>query len=96
MSYKKGTHTNKMGINQAGLHTLPRQQRYGNLWNQIDFMVGEGVRGDGKDGYNNKTIGELVIGNHKVALTWTECSKIVETIIMAKETYKTGKALDMV
>tara|TARA_R100000315_G_C5098169_1_gene56285 strand:+ start:46 stop:336 length:291 start_codon:yes stop_codon:yes gene_type:complete len=96
MSYKKGTHTNKMGINQAGLHTHPRQQRYGKLWNQIDFFVKEGLRGDGKDGYNNKTIGELVIGNQRVALTWTECSKIVETIIFAKEAYKTGKSLDMV
>jgi|TARA_R110002072_G_C7655612_1_gene509108 hypothetical protein len=96
MSFKKGTHTNKMGIMQAGLHTHPREQRYGNLWGQIDFMVKEGVRGDGKDGYNNKTIGELVIGNQRVALTWTECTKIQETIMLAKEAFKTGKSLDMV
>jgi len=85
-----------MGIMQAGLHTHPREQRYGNLWGQIDFMVKEGVRGDGKDGYNNKTIGELVIGNQRVALTWTECTKIQETIMLAKEAFKTGKSLDMV
>ena len=96
MSYKQGTHTNKMGIMQAGLHTHPRQQRYGKLWNQIDFYVKEGKRGDGKDGYNNKTIGELVIGNHRVALTWTECTKIQETLMTAKEAFKTGKSLDMV
>tara|TARA_R100000951_G_C2635791_1_gene179255 strand:- start:319 stop:609 length:291 start_codon:yes stop_codon:yes gene_type:complete len=96
MSYKKGTHTNKMGIMQAGLHTHPREQRYGNLWGQIDFLVKEGVRGDGKDGYNNKTIGELVIGNQRVALTWTECTKIQETLMLAKEAFKTGKSLDMV
>ncbi len=96
MSFKKGTHTNKMGIMQAGLHTHPREQRYGNLWGQIDFMVKEGVRGDGKDGYNNKTIGELVIGNQRVALTWTECTKIQETLMLAKEAFKTGKSLDMV
>ena len=85
-----------MGIMQAGLHTHPRQQRYGKLWNQIDFFVKEGLRGDGKDGYNNKTIGELVIGNQRIALTWTECTKIQETIMMAKEAFKTGKSLDMV
>ena len=85
-----------MGIMQSGLHTHPREQRYGNLWGQIDFLVKEGVRGDGKDGYNNKTIGELVIGNQRVALTWTECTKIQETLMMAKEAFKTGKSLDMV
>ena len=90
------TGTNKMGIMQAELHTHPRQQRYGKLWNQIDFYVKEGRRGDGKDGYNNKTIGELVIGNQRVALTWTECTKIQETIATAKEAFKTGKSLDMV
>jgi len=85
-----------MGIMQAGLHTHPREQRYGNLWGQIDFMVKEGVRGDGKDGYNNKTIGELVIGNQRTSLTWTECTKIQETLMLAKEAFKTGKSLDMV
>ena len=96
MSYKQGKHTNKMGLMQAGLHTHPRQQHYGILWNQIDFFVKEGLRGDGKDGYNNKTIGELVIGNQRVALTWTECTKIQETLATAKEAFKTGKSLDMV
>ena len=43
MSYKNGTHTNKTGIMQAGLHTHPREQRYGNLWSQIDFMIKEAV-----------------------------------------------------
>ena len=90
------TTSNKTGVMQAGLHTHPREQRYGNLWNQIDFTVKEGVRGDGKDGYNNKTIGELVIGTHRVTLTWTECTKIIETIATAKDAFKTGKALDMV
>ena len=94
MTGKKGT--NKMGIMQAGLHNHPRQQHYGKLWNQIDFYVEEGRRGDGKDGYNNKTIGELVIGNQRVALTWTECSKIQETLAAAKESYKVAKSLDMV
>ena len=37
-----------------------------------------------------------MIGNYKVALTWTECSKIIETLAIGKEAYKTGKALDMV
>jgi len=96
MSYKDAKQTNRTGIMQAGLHTHPREQRYGNLWNQIDFYVKEGLRGDGKDGYNNKTIGELVIGDKRVELTWTECTKIVETILTAKETFKTGKSLDMV
>jgi hypothetical protein len=96
MSYRDEKTTNRTGIMQSGLHEHPRQQRYGNLWNQIDFYVKEGVRGDGKDGYNNKTIGELVIGNHRVELTWTECTKIVETIITAKEAFKVGKSLDMV
>ena len=81
---------------QAGLHTHPRQQRYGKLWNQIDFYVKEELRGDGKDGYNNKTIGELVIGNLRVKLTWTECTKLQETLATAKEAFKTGKSLDMV
>ena len=88
--------SNKTGVMQSGMHTHPREQRDGNLWNQIDFTVQEGVRGDGKDGYNNKTIGELVIGNHRVTLTWTECTKIIETLATAKDAFKTGKALDMV
>ena len=88
--------SNKIGVMQGGLHKHPREQRYGNLWSTIDFSPKEGVRGDGKDGYNNKTIGELMIGNYKVALTWTECSKIIETLAIGKEAYKTGKALDMV
>ena len=84
------------GVSQAGMHTHPREQRYGNLWGNIDFSPREGVRGDGKDGYNNKTIGELMIGNFKVALTWTECTKIIETLANGKEAFKTGKALDLV
>tara|TARA_R110002167_G_scaffold279528_1_gene485360 strand:- start:152 stop:469 length:318 start_codon:yes stop_codon:yes gene_type:complete len=88
--------SNRGGVAQAGLHTHPREQRYGNLWNQIDFSPREGVRGDGKDGYNNKTIGELTIGNHRITLTWTECTKIIETIANGKEAFKTGKALDLV
>tara|TARA_B110000285_G_C14735234_1_gene428289 strand:- start:306 stop:626 length:321 start_codon:yes stop_codon:yes gene_type:complete len=87
---------NRIGVAQAGLHTHPREQRYGNLWGYIDFSPREGVRGDGKDGYNNKTIGELSIGNYKVSLTWTECTKIIETIANGKEAFKTGKALDLV
>jgi len=87
---------NRIGVMQGGLHRHPREQRYGNLWSQIDFSPREGVRGDGKDGYNNKTIGELSIGNYKVSLTWTECTKLIETIAIGKEAYKTGKALDMV
>jgi len=87
---------NRIGVNQAGLHVHPREQRYGNMWNQIDFSPRAGVRGDGKDGYNNKTIGELMIGNFKVALTWTECTKLIETIANGREAFKTGKSLDMV
>ena len=87
---------NRGSVMQAGLHTHPREQRYGNMWNQIDFSPRAGVRGDGKDGYNNKTIGELSIGNFKVSLTWTECTKLIETIANGKEAFKTGKALDMV
>ena len=87
---------NRIGVMQGGLHTHPREQRYGNLWSHIDFSPREGVRGDGKDGYNNKTIGELSIGNYKVSLTWTECTKLIEAIAIGKEAYKTGKALDMV
>jgi hypothetical protein len=87
---------NRGSVMQAGLHTHPREQRYGNMWNQIDFSPRAGVRGDGKDGYNNKTIGELSIGNFKVSLTWTECTKLIETIANGKEAFKTGKALDLV
>jgi hypothetical protein len=88
--------SNRIGVMQGDLHSHPREERYGNLWGRIDFSPKAGVRGDGKDGYNNKTIGELTIGNHKVTLTWTECTKIVETLSAGKQAYKIGKSLDLV
>ena len=39
---------NRIGVMQGGLHTHPREQRYGNLWSHIDFSPREGVRGDGQ------------------------------------------------
>jgi hypothetical protein len=83
----------KGSVAQAGLHTHPREKRYGNLWNQIDFEIKEGMRGDGKDGYNNTTIGELVIGDIRVPLTFTECSKIGDVLEAGKHSYKVAKSL---
>jgi len=83
------------GVSQAGLHPHPREKKYGNLWNQIDFQIKEGMRGDGKDGYNNTTIGELIIGSTRIPLTWTECTKISDVISDAKHGYKTAKSLGM-
>ena len=78
---------------QAGLHTHPREKKYGNLWNQIDFVIKEGSRGDGKDGYNNTTIGELLIGDVRVPLTFTECSKIGDVLNDGKHSYRVAKSL---
>ena len=78
---------------QAGLHTHPREKKYGNLWNQIDFVIKEGIRGDGKDGYNNTTIGELLIGDVRVPLTFTECSKIGDVLNDGKHSYRVAKSL---
>ena len=74
-------------VAQAGLHTHPREKKYGNLWNQIDFEIKEGMRGDGKDGYNNTTIGELVIGDRQTGKT-TVC---IDAILNQKEFYDAGE-----
>jgi hypothetical protein len=83
------------GVSQSGLHTHPREKKYGNLWNQIDFQIKEGKRGDGKDGYNNITIGELIIGDTRIPLTFTECSKISDVLEAGKHGYKVSKSLGM-
>ena len=55
-------------VAQAGLHTHPREKKYGNLWNQIDFEIEEGLRGDGKDGYNNTTNFDIKNGDNNTML----------------------------
>ena len=47
----------------------------------------------GKDGYNNTTIGELLIGDVRVPLTFTECSKIGDVLNDGKHSYRVAKSL---
>jgi hypothetical protein len=76
-------------VNQGGSTNekdMVRFAKLGENYNSIDFHMNDAVT---KSNYTKKDlpIGELQIGNRFVELTWSECSKLIETLQLAQLTH---------
>ena len=71
-------------VNQGGAtHQKDRDKlkQLGKNYNSIDFEMGEHLT---EANYKDKSrpIGTLVVGNQRVDLTWSECNKILNTLLL--------------
>lgn len=66
-------------------------EKYGRVWNTISFehMWNRVPVGESKQ----PVIGKLLIGGKVVELTFTECSKLIDTLEDAKYSYNVGTRL---
>jgi|3_EtaG_2_1085321.scaffolds.fasta_scaffold134956_1 hypothetical protein len=66
-----------------------RQKRYGRNYSSIDFeivvdkMLEKRVLSDPEP-----VIGKLEMGNYKIAMTYSECARTIETLVQTLETYE--------
>lgn len=77
-------------VNHGGASTekdRERLRKLGKNYNSIDFAMTNEMN---ESNYSDKSIpiGALEVGNLKVDLTWSECSKIIETLEDAKLTHR--------
>ena len=69
--------------------------RYGKLWNTIEFSL-EGARRNQKAKAEGvPVIGTLSIGGKSFDITWTEATRIMETLQDAKHQYNVAERLGM-
>ena len=86
---------------QPGAYSTPGQSkpknldRYGKLWNTIEFSL-EGAR---KNAHAKSEgipiIGTFMIGGKKFDITWTEATRIMETLQDAKHQYNVAERMGM-
>tara|TARA_R110002096_G_scaffold37730_4_gene104616 strand:+ start:749 stop:1039 length:291 start_codon:yes stop_codon:yes gene_type:complete len=80
--------TQKFENNRSSRDSKFNPSKYGKLWSTIEFehMWNRVPTGDSKQ----PIIGKLLIGGKMVELTFTECSKIIDTLEDAKYSYNVG------
>jgi len=63
-----------------------RLKKLGKNYNSIDFELSDKIN---ITNYKDRSIpiGDLVVGDKKVELTWSECNKIITTLEDAKSTH---------
>jgi len=64
-----------------------RLKRLGKNYNSIDFLMTDQMN---ESNYSDRSIpiGTLEVGNVSIDLTWSECSKIMETLETAQQTHR--------
>jgi len=64
-----------------------RLKRLGKNYNSIDFLMTDQMN---ESNYSDRStpIGTLEVGNVSIDLTWSECSKIMETLEAAQQTHR--------
>lgn len=80
-----------MSINHA--YSIPegakeKQKRLGKYYSSIDFYIRESITEEEVFADKQPTIGHLEIGSLKPELTFSECTRIIETLVDALETYE--------
>lgn len=77
-------------INLGGATTdrdRERLKKLGKNYNSIDFLMSDSIN---ESNHIDKSmpIGTLEVGNHSIDLTWSECTKIIQTLENAQITHK--------
>jgi len=64
-----------------------RLKKLGKNYNSIDFLMTDEMN---ESNYSDRSIpiGTLEVGNVSIDLTWSECSKIMETLETAQQTHR--------
>jgi hypothetical protein len=64
-----------------------RLKKLGKNYNSIDFLMTDQMN---ESNYSDRSIpiGTLEVGNVSIDLTWSECSKIMETLETAQQTHR--------
>ena len=66
-----------------------KQKRYGRNYSSIDFEIVADEILEGKVLTNPEpVIGKLEVGNYKIAMTYSECARTIETLVHTLETYE--------
>ena len=65
-----------------------KQKRLGKYYSSIDFYLREDVTEEEVFAEKQPTIGHLEIGSLKPELTYSECTRIIETLVDALEAYE--------
>jgi len=76
-------------VNQGGATHQKDRDKFksmGKNYNSIDFEMSDKVTLSNYKERSNP-IGDLVVGNQKVELTWSECNKVIQTLEDAKSTH---------
>ncbi len=89
MAHKK----NYNNSNNRQERTKFNPSKFGPAWASIFWKGKPGLTPQGEA--NQPVIGSLNIGGREFDLTFSECNKLIETIIDAKEAARTSKRLGM-
>lgn len=65
-----------------------KQKRYGKYFSSIDFSIRTDITEEEVFQPQQPTIGHLEIGSLKPELTYSECTRIIETLYDALEAYE--------
>jgi hypothetical protein len=77
-----------MSINQAfGVSDNVKTNKLGKVYWSIDFEMNDGLTEKDFREAEQPIIGELLIGDKKIPLTFSECNRIMETLHDAKHTH---------
>ena len=83
----------KGSFNNRQEKTKFNPSKFGKTWASIYWKGKPGLTPQGEA--NQPVIGTLNIGGKGFDLTFSECNKLIETLIDAKEAARTSKRLDM-
>ena len=67
-------------------------KKYGSNWESIRFDLNHDKT---KDSEGVDIIGDLVVGRHRIPITWTEASRIINELDDGKYTYNVAKKLGL-
>jgi hypothetical protein len=77
-----------MSLNQSfGVSEKGKTNKLGKLYWSIDFEMNDGLTEKDFRNEDNPVIGELILGDKKISLTFSECNRIMETLHDAKHTH---------
>jgi len=86
---------NNRAYNTQGQSKPKDPNRYGKLWNTIDFSL-EGARKNAQAKAEGiPIIGTFMIGGKKFDITWTEATRIMDTLHDAKHQYNVAERMGM-
>jgi len=83
----------KFNYNNRQERTKFNPSKFGPTWASIFWKGKPGLTAQGEA--NQHVIGTLNIGGKQFDLTFSECNKLIETLIDAKEASRTSKRLNM-